>query len=359
MGNAPGNSYHLYHYSYMIYSQSHKKPLPVLGLLLFIVPAIQYGCSDVNPVSCQYYATSEKSGIKTALSLSGNISPEGACLDIFTFNDDMLKRLDSYTRVENFTGNSINVTSQSGDKIILICANARKDRYEWADISSYSSMQSITVSLENESEDNPSMTATCRATAGNVIEGVCLQPVASEVILRSISCDFTGLPYAGKEISDVKAYLTNVNAEAYLFEETPGFPLRIINMSMLNHDDIKGFMHPGLVVRKVADRIGSNPIVPHLCFMCYHNSVETEGPGTPFTRLVIEGKIDGDTYYWPININRQGEKNGIGRNCRYIFDLTIRRKGTTDPDIPVLHEDIETTLEIIGWKESQEEYIEF
>lgn len=343
----------------MICSKSHKKPLPVLGLLLFIVPAIPYGCSDVNPVPCQYPASSGQSATKTVLSLSGSVSTDGACLDIFTFNDDALQRLDSYTRIEDFRGGSIPVTSQSGDKIIFICANARKDRYDWADISSFSSIRSMTVNLEQESEESLTMTAECRRAAGSEHGEVSMVPVASEVVLRTIGCDFSGLPYAGKDIYDVKAYLTNVNAETHLYDGAHDRPLRFINMSMLNPDDMKGFMQPGLVARKVADRIGSATLIPDLHFLCYPNHAETEGPGTPFTRLVVEGKIDGDTYYWPININRQEGGTGIGRNCMYVFELMIRRKGTTDPDIPVKHEDMETTLEIKPWKEIQEERIEF
>ena len=343
----------------MICSKSHKKPLPVLGLLLFIVPAIHYGCSDSYPVSCHNYAASEQSAIKTVLPLSESVSTDGACLDIFTFNDDGLQRLDSYTRIEYFTGNTIPVTSQSGDKIMFICANARKDRYDWAEISSFSSLMSITVSLEEESAKALTMTATCRTTAGEKPETVCMTPVASEVVLRSISCDFSGLPYAGEDIYDVKAYLTNVNAETHIYDDAEGMPLRIINTSMLNQEDIKDFREADLIAGQVADRISGSRISPDLHFLCYPNRADTESPGTPFTRLVIEGKIEGDTYYWPININRQGGGMGIGRNCRYIYDLTLRRKGTTDPDIPILHEDIETRLEIMPWKEIQEERIEF
>lgn len=343
----------------MIYSKSHKIPLPVLGLLLFIVPAIQYGCSDVYPVSCQSHAASELSETKTVLPLSGLVSTDGACLDIFTFNDDALQRLDSYTRIENFNEKEITVTSQSGDKIIFICANVRKDRYEWTDISSFSSLRTTTASLEQESYESMSMTGMCRTRAGTTNEEVIMNPIASAILLRSIRCDFSGLPYEGKEITDAKAYLTNVNAETYIYDEFPGQPIRIINMSMLNPDDIRHFMNPGLVVGKITDMIGIEPSRPEICFLCYPNCAETEGPGTPFTRLVIEGQIDGDTYYWPIDINRQEDRKGIGRNCRYIFDLTIRRKGTSDPDIPVRHEDIVTTLEITPWEEIQEDYIKF
>lgn len=343
----------------MICSKSHKKPLPVLGLLLFIVPAIQYGCSDVIPVSCQNSATSEMSATKTVLPLSGSVSTDGACLDIFTFNDDDLQRLDSYTRIEHFSGTSIPVTSQSGQKIILICANARRDLYDWAEISSLGSIRSMTVSLEKESAEAMTMTGICRTTAGDECEEMVMTPVASEIVLRSLGCDFSGLPYAGKELTEVKVYLTNVNAEAYIYDRSNAMPLRIINMGMLNNEDVSMFKEPELIVKNVDGKVSGSSIRTNMHFICYPNCAETESPGSPFTRLVIEGKIDGDTYYWPVNINRQNEGTGIERNCRYVFDLVIRRKGTTDPDIPVRHEDIETTLEIMPWKEMQEEYIEF
>jgi hypothetical protein len=84
-----------------------------------------------------------------------------------------------------------------------------------------------------------------------------------------------------------------------------------------------------------------------------------EGPGTPYTRLVLEGKIKGETYYWPVAINRTGDGLGIEANTRYVFDFTIRRKGVRDPDTELYINGSETMMEILQWKEKEEYSVAF
>ena len=360
MRNVPGNSKFSNHYSYMFCSKSHTKPLPALGIIFFIVPALFYGCINADEDAWKSHKAMDGPVTKTEIPLSGLLIPDGGCLDILTFNDDKLRRLDSYIRIDDFNGKDIQLTSQSGKKIVFICANSHKDRYEWADINSYSSIRSLRVNLENESRESMAMTGECRITAGKVSPAVSLKPIASEILISSIGCDFSGLPYEKEKIHDVKAYLINVNAETYLGNDADGHgsPLRVINMGMFNPDETDRFKEPGIIMAKVADSIGSKKNT-EIRFLCYPNYVEEESFGSPFTRLVIEGRIEGHTYYWPIDINRQGGNYGIRRNRRYVFDIMIKRKGTDNPDIPVRIEDIESTLHIMPWKEAQQEYMEF
>ena len=56
------------------------------------------------------------------------------------------------------------------------------------------------------------------------------------------------------------------------------------------------------------------------------------------------------TYYWPITINPEV---GIDRGCRYVFDLLIRRKGCTDPDIAFDPLSIEIDMKINPWIEKE------
>lgn len=335
--------------------------MPVLGLLLFIVPAISYGCSDAEPHHDDPSSASEQSVTRTSVTLSGSGSLQGSVMDVFTFNDDELQRLDSYTRIESFEGERIHISSQSGRKSMFICANCPKDIYGWSEISSTDNIRSMKACLEDESRDRMLMSGIVKAVAGETAGPVVLSPIGCEVVLRSISCDFSGLPYSGKEITEAKAYLTNVNAEVSIFAETDKDrqPSRIINTGMLNDDDLKHFKDPGLVYQKVADRINGTVIRPDIRFMCYPNTAAKEGIGTPFTRLVIEGKVEGCTYYWPIDINRKDGGKGLERNSRYIFDILLKRKGTSDPEIPVKWEEAESLSEVRPWNEKQEERIEF
>ena len=59
------------------------------------------------------------------------------------------------------------------------------------------------------------------------------------------------------------------------------------------------------------------------------------------------------TYYWPINVK------DIERNCRYVYDIVIRRKGTSDPDTPINLDECTVQYDIKPWEEKEECRIRF
>lgn len=317
-----------------------------LWVLLTLVPAFLYGCSGVTP-SVNVYSDSTE----TAICISGSCTTsEGNTLDVFTFEDDRLKRMDSYQRIENFEGDTAYISSTGGDKIFFICADSQKNRYGWAEVSSYSSLKDIYVELEKEIPGHLTKTGEFRACAGGQSAGISLRPLASTVRLDMIGSDFSGTPYADKTIEDVKVYLTNISASYPLVQEDNPKAVRIINTGMLNLHDVKRFAYKDNIVKEIQEDIGRTTIYPDINLLCYPNRGKDEGPGSPVTRLVIEGKIGGETYYWPINV---GNGQGVERGCRYVYDLFIRRKGVTDPDIPIDIESIDINLKVKPWKEKE------
>ena len=134
-------------------------------------------------------------------------------------------------------------------------------------------------------------------------------------------------------------------------------PTRLINVGKLNEDDIALFKEPDMILQEIYGEIGKKTAYPSVRLLCYPNNSTEESPGTPFTRLVIEGSIGEDVDYWPIAITRVG--GGIAANRRYIFDVRITRKGTAAPDIPVHLNDIETTFTITSWQEKDDCTVKF
>ena len=154
-------------------------------------------------------------------------------------------------------------------------------------------------------------------------------------------------------------YLINVNAECHLNGQENGMPGRIINAGRLNPDDLENFIEPGLIVRDIEGKIGERRIYPDINLRCYSNSSAEESPGSPSTMLVIEGSIDGGRWFYPITVNRTDQNRGhshtgIGRNCRYIYDITILRKGSSSPDIPVDPDAVRTEFNIKPWHTTDE-----
>ena len=325
-------------------------------ILLSLLPAILCGCSP-NVLPEDDYQTWNSSKSLTSCFIYSTIPSDGSTLDILTFENDLFQRLDSYKRFETDSNGIAAVESTAGEKIFFFCKNGQRARYDWVDIQSYSSLYKIRCDIENEQKDRLTMTGECRAEAGSLSNELILTPLVSKVTLSSISCDFSGTPYAGKTIDAPKIYLTNVNATYPLLDEEHQASERIINAGMLNYADMKKFLTPDIICREIECSIGNARLQPEISLLCYPNYSTEESPGTPRTRLVIEGTVDSVRYYWPITVNAEGD--GIARNCIYNYDIHIRRKGMSDPDIPIEPKDIETNMKICKWKEIDEYEVTF
>ena len=292
---------------------------------------------------------------KTALKISPDPS-EVNSMDVFVFNDDPLQKLDCYQRFDDMADWKGKIVSSSGDRIITVLANIPYDESRWLNVSSRSHLSQVSVSLEDERRDNVFMSGELRLDTGSESMSkteLSLEPMASEIVLRSLSCDFSGKPYAGEKLEDIKVYLINVNAEQSVLADSHS-KWRFINVGRLEENDMDKFVSEDLVSQEIDYPVGADAVYPDIRLWCYGNDSTEESPGTPFTRLVIEGKVSGRTWYWPIDINREGGGgNGVTRNHRYIYDITINRKGSSAPDVPVHIEDIDFNLEISQWEEKE------
>lgn len=303
-------------------------------------------CPDALPEADSFHSTH-------ASFISAHNNPSsGSALDIFAFENDRLRRLDSYQRTDGFEGNTAYASSTTGPKIFFFCLSSGISRYEWADMNSYGSLSKVRIDLENETRECLTRTGECRIDDGEDAKEVILKPLVAQIRLDRISCDFSGTPYAGQNITDVMAYLTNVNATYGLMGSGTRGPERIINQGMLKPGDLKTFRDQGLVFAELTENLGTASVRPDINFLCFPNS-GNDVIGSPCTRLVIEGKIDGMTYYWPINVK------DIERNCRYVYDIVIRRKGTSDPETPINLDACTVQYDIKPWEEKEEYRIRF
>lgn len=315
--------------------------LPLMGISLSLLPAIAIGCSDsVLP-----------SAYLKRLNIPSSHLENGGTLDILVFNDDRLQRLDSYQRIETLEDNIVHATSTDGAKLIFLQSGAQNDRYRWAEINSYSSLRKICCSLENECRESPVMTGVARCAAGDEDIPVNLKPLACRIKLNSLKCDFSGTPYSAEELREVKAYLTYVNATCSILPES-ATPTRLINSGMLSSFEMRQFSDTSLICQDIADKAGKKTIHPDACFMCYPNDLESGRR----TRLVIEGRLQGVLYYWSIEV---GAGNGTERNRTYAYNIVIRRKGTTDPDILTEVKDIEFDITVKPWIEKEDYPVRF
>ena len=283
-------------------------------------------------------------------------------LDIFTFDSEGTGYLDSYQRIESYSGPDIELRSQNGVRNIFICMNGQRGAHDWAAVNSMQSLNDFFIELKDERRE-----ALCATWDGEIMTGsgsgytVEMRNMASEIVLNSIMCDFQGKSYEGQPITEPAVYLTNVNCRCSLTSDRDIVPSGIINAGRADPEDIALMAEPDMLYHKMEDDIIARRTEVGLSFICYPNAGSREGPGTPFTRLVIEGKIGGETFWWPVDINRNEEtdKPGIHRNTRYIFDINITGKGSSDPDIILEKDALEVKMSIMPWEEIKEQKVTF
>lgn len=270
--------------------------------------------------------------------------------DVFIYEDDAYARLDSYQSFSSGAG-KLKVSSGSGEKVAVVLGNIGDGLPQWEKVLSLKALSAQCSSLENEGEDSPVLRGMAHFVAGENLN-ITLRPLLSRVRLRSLCCDFRGTAYAFESLENVKVYLTNVNAECPLVEGTEG-GVRIVNGGALNLGDLLRFRSPEIVYRELTESIGMDPVETGVSLYCYPNPATEEGFGSPFTRLVIEGTIQGKTWYWPININTIGEGGGIRAGESYDLSVMLRRSGTSDPDTPIGLSEAELKTEIVQWNEKE------
>lgn len=306
-----------------------------------IVPALFFSCIKIESNADDEGKGQIKTMVKTKISSSDVIE----VLDAFIFEPS--GELDCYQRI-SAPGSLCEIASGSGLKQILLIANSKYDKYDWAKIRNFSTMSDIYVELEDERYDSPVMTSLFHINAGNQMS-IDLLPLRSEVRLNTLKCDFSDEVYCNEPLTEVRIYLTNVNASCSLIPDERANSSRFINTGMLDTEHLNQFTEKDMITQSIDVNIGSTTTQIQRSLYCYANRPIEESIGSPMTKLVIEGKIGGDTYYYPIRINPKG--GGIARGCRYSFDIILTRTGVTDPDGELNEEDIEIIMEVEKWEE--------
>lgn len=352
----------LFSFAHLLASTILSKNLSLSGLIsgisLLVLTTFQCGCQKTASPSEFSHLT--KGEITLELKLDDSYPQTCiSTISVFSFNDDSLGRLDSYQLIKNINDGKIRIGSSGGRKRIYVCCNLNLANAEVAQISTASDFEKLSFALENAHREFPFMLGmTTTETGGSVNSTILLKPMVSEIVLNSIRCDFNGMAYEGENITDCKVYLINVNAQCHLYDSTYS-ARRMINVGMLNIDEVWKFKEPDIIYNEINGEIGSEWRTEKICMLCFQNFCEEESPGSPFTRMVVEGKVQGETYYWPITINRTNYGEGVRNNTRHVIDLTIRRKGGLDPDEELKIEDCAIMMEMKEWEEKDGYVVRF
>lgn len=262
-------------------------------------------------------------------------------LDLFVFNDDPLMRLDSYSSLSRPSTPYISVTSSTGDKILVVLANCDIDGLDISDFWNYEALEDIRCSLKDEDPSSPVMSGECHFCAGaDCYSPVQLTPVLSNICIDYLKCNFAGRGYRSTTLGNASVYLTNISGDCEVMRQD-GFRItELQNSGALDIKYLDTMRHPEMIYRKITPGQWS-PVNLY----CYPNDSADGVLGSPHTRLVIQGDIDGRTYYYPIEVNQDGfgyssGTRGISRNIKYSYSITVTKKGSTDPDVLVSPDEV-------------------
>ena len=336
-----------------------------IACIAFSYPALFYGCSSPAAVEVpgEEYSVID---IRSAYDVPPGAGSRNT--DVFVFNDDALKRLDCYQRI---SGNGGVIASRSGDKVLVAVSNASAG--DWTDIFSYEALSNVRVLLEDENPEDPVSVGSSGIRAGSrEVNEIEMHRLMAEIRLTGLRTDFFGTEFEGEPLDDVRVYLTNVSGSCRLLRENCQRPEVVINSGRLDELSLLDFRYRELILRELGD-VGKDGVKGDLRLFCYPCDHEEESPGSPFTKLVIEGKIRGRTYYYPLVVNRgsnvgtvfweEGKEEeldvGIRSGRIYSYDITICRSGTDDPDIPVEGGMVRIDGRIVGWEEKENERVVF
>lgn len=335
--------------------------LPVLGLTFILTFPVLHGCESLHNTDGSFTAAET---VPVKMAVHSKTGMHGRDMDMLIFADDKISYLECWQRVKMPDNGEVSIASMTGPKIMMACSGIESKGYgDWMWVSSLESLQDAWTELEDETADMPVLSGSCSFRAGShdyKQPMLTMRRVSSEVHLRSLRCDFKERPYEGAKLSDIQVYLTNVNASRHIWDD-PGTAPRIINQGRLIMEDVNRFKDRSIIWQNIEGEVGDNTTQTDIRLRCYPNSALDEGPGTPFTRLVIQGVLDGSTWYWPIDINRgEGTPHpGIGSNCIYTYDIVLTRKGSADPDTAIQTGMASITMEVEQWEEKEDYTVGF
>ena len=280
-----------------------------------------------------------------------NTTPE--TIDLFFFDTLGAQTLDTYQQLQNLSGSSRQYgVSGTGAKRLVALSGTAGLTDPWLDIRNYGSLCKKTYRLEEEDLDSPQLVAeTLLDNSASRMTLLNLQPMLSQIRINSVSCDFSGRPYAGKFFSNSTLYLTYAGTEYKPLGPGGGHPVSWINAGALDSLATLALPHPEMILQKGLGDIGPARQYPDLRFFCYANPGRQEG--IPHTRLVLEGTLDGHLCYYPLEIPH------LEPAKVYSFDITLRRMGSPDPDIPVSSDAVLIETQTVPWQTREPSTVTF
>lgn len=230
--------------------------------------------------------------------------------------------LDAFQDLESTDG-TVEIRSTSGVRDCLVVENLPDSIFSYGNISNINSLLGMKVSYLDEDPQMPVCTGSARYDSRvSAQTQVNITPLLARIEIRNLRVDFSAQPYSNAAFEDPKAYLTNLNGICPLSGSVDKVS-EILNYGSFDYQLHSRMRNPQMIMSR-------NP--KGAVLYCYPHPAQKDPDhaelGECITRLVIEARIEGKIYYYPVCIS----KDGIHRGVNYVFDITICGKGCLDAD---------------------------
>ena len=279
--------------------------------------------------------------------------PTPDAIDLFFFDLHGAQKLDTYQQLVQLEGGERRYgLSGSGAGWLVALSGRAGDTGSWTGIGNYGDLCKKTYRLEEEDLDAPQLFAETSLPEGaSRVLTLNLSPMLCQIRIASVSCDFSGRPYAGVPFLCNKLYLTYAGTEYKpLGDAGGGHPVSWINAWALDSLASRALPHPEMVLQEGFGAVGSTRIHNPRTFLCYANP---SGDGLPRTCLVLEGRLCGQTWYYPLPLEN------LEPGKVYELHLTLRRMGSAQPDIPVESGTVEVVSQILPWYQREAQTVSY
>lgn len=293
-------------------------------------------------------------------------------LDILIFNNEEGTGNGLLEVYRNLSGSqltdlsNIKITATTGAKKLFIIGNSHNES-ALKSITHYSDFETVESSLLKENVSNFCMTYSCETTLAPITEITAqLTRMVARVKLGTLKTNFTGTSFEGCNLDDVKIYLLNAHSTKLFYNgATPGNG-SIFNYKRAKISEYEDAEMEGILYESASATLAPGDEISSKYFYCYENLLESETDSDRFTRLVIEGKLKGTTYYYPVNINREGfgyvtvtGHKGVKRNASYSINCTISGMGSDNPDKIIESSAISVDITVTDWEDVESAEINF
>ena len=264
---------------------------------------------------------------------------------------------DGELEVSSGSYSGISVKCTTGEREIWAVVNDVRDRTTGADaVATKGDLMALTHELTDERREKLFMVGGVTRTLREGVEDVEIpvRRLVAAVILESVKNDFISPAYQKSETFRVEGcYLINVPGRISF--EGNGTPSALpeedwyARMGAETATPRGDLIYDRLETPKIVN-FGSSDTTPHTFYTLPNDcAVSEDASWSPrATLLVLEASIynghDWVKYYYPVAL-----AGGVASNRQYRVNLTVRRPGSLDPNIPVKFDDVTSVIQVSDW----------